>query len=67
MFAYFLKHTLDRINCVRFSPSGDMLASASSDGTVQVVDLRIEKEPHADGTSDGSNRELSSSFILLEY
>ena len=45
---------LDSINCVRWSPSGDKLASASDDKTVQLLDFKTGKVLYTGNTSDGS-------------
>ena len=45
---------LGDINCVRWSPSGDMLASASDDNTVALLDFKTSKKLYTGNTSDGS-------------
>ena len=45
---------LDRITCVRWSPSGDMLASSSHDSSVALLDFKTEKKLYTGKTSDGS-------------
>ena len=42
------------IYCVRWSPSGDMLASASDDKTVALLDFKNGKKLYTGNTSDGS-------------
>ena len=45
---------LDTINCVKWSPSGDMLASASDDKTVALLDFKTGKKLYTGKTSDRS-------------
>ena len=40
------------IKCVRWSPSGDMLASASADKTVALMDFKTGKKLYTGNTSD---------------
>lgn len=47
--------TLGWIYCVRWNQSGDMLASASSDNTVKLFDVKTGKVLHSGSTADGSN------------
>lgn len=47
-------YSLGGINCVRWNPSGDMLASASSDKTAKVLDFKTGKVLYTGTTSDGS-------------
>lgn len=47
--------TVAWISCVRWDRSGNMLASVSWDGTVKLLESRIEKVVYAKSTSDGSN------------
>ena len=42
------------INCVRWNPSGDMLATASSDKTAKLLDFKTGKLLYTGTTSDGS-------------
>ena len=49
---------LGDINCVRWSPSGDMLASASDDNTVAQLDFKTGKKLYTGKTSDGSKFSL---------
>ena len=42
------------INCVRWSPSGDMLASSSYDETVALLDFKTGKKLYTGKTPDGS-------------
>lgn len=45
---------LDDINCVRWGPNGNMLASASDDKTMKLLDFKTEKVLYTGTTSDGS-------------
>ena len=49
---------LDCINCVRWSPSGELLASASEDKTVALLDFKAGKKLYSGKTSDGSKFSL---------
>ena len=51
---YYIGH----INCVRWSPSGDMIASASEDKTVALLDFKTGKKLYTGNTSDGSKFSL---------
>ena len=51
---YFLDYT----NCVRWSPNGDMLASASADTTVQLLDFKAGKKLYTGNTSGESKFSL---------
>ena len=51
---------LGDIMCVRWSPSGDMLASSSMDLTVALLDFKTGKKLYTGNTSDGSK------FTLFE-
>ena len=42
------------INCVRWNSSGDLLASASFDKTIALVDFKTGKKLYTGKTSDGS-------------
>ena len=42
------------ITCVRWSPSGDMLASSSEDRTVALLDFKTGKKLYTGKTSDNS-------------
>ena len=55
LFLLFISYPLDWINCVRWSPNGDMLASASGDKTVALFDLKVGKKVYTGKTSDESN------------
>ena len=52
---------LGDIDCVRWSPSGDMLASASDDNTVAQLDFKTGKKLYTGKTSHGSK------FSLFDY
>lgn len=54
------------INCVNWSPNGDMLASASEDKTVKLLDVKNDKVIYTGKTADGSNYTLIS-YILIQY
>lgn len=54
------------INCVNWSPNGDMLASASEDKTVKLLDVKNDKVIYTGKTADGSNYILIS-YILIQY
>ena len=45
---------LGQIFCVRWSPSGDLLASASEDKTAALLDFRTGKQLYTGNISDGS-------------
>ena len=45
---------IDDINCVRWSPSGDMLASSSYDKTVALLDFKTGKKLYTGKTPDNS-------------
>ena len=42
------------VHCVRWNPSGDLLATASNDRTAQVLDFGTEKVLCTETTLDGS-------------
>ena len=44
---------IGRVNCVRWSPNGDMIASASLAGTAQLLDFKSEKIIYTETTSGG--------------
>ena len=43
------------INCVKWSPSGDMIATASTDYTAALLDFKTGKKLYTGKTSDESN------------
>ena len=45
---------IGQINCVRWSPSGDMLASSSDDKTVALLDFKTGKKLYTGKTPDNS-------------
>ena len=45
---------LEWIRCVRWSPSGDMLASAAEDKKVKLLDFKTGKVLYTGKTSDDS-------------
>ena len=47
-------YLIDHIYCVRWSPSGDMIASSSSDKTVALLDFKTGKKLYTGNTLDGS-------------
>ena len=47
--------SLGQINCVRWSPNGDMIASASSDNKAALLDFKTGKVLYTGETSDKSN------------
>ena len=51
-------YLIEQILCVRWSPSGDMLASASSDKTVALVDFKTGKKLYTGYTTEGSKFSL---------
>lgn len=56
---------LGYINCVRWNPNGDMLASASNDGTVKILDFKTEKDLHTEAISDRSKFLMLNLHYLL--
>ena len=57
---------LDAINCVRWSPSGDKLTSASRDKTVKLLDFKTGKVLYTGKTSDGSKLSISKCMIVIQ-
>ncbi len=51
---YIIDFIIDYISCVRWNPNGDMLASASDDGTAKLIDFNTGKVIHTGNTVDGS-------------
>ena len=51
---------LDNINCVRWNPSGDMLASASCDTTIALLDFKTGKTLYTGSNWWGGNLAISS-------
>lgn len=49
-----LKNTLGDINCVRWNSNGDMLATASDDKTVKLLNFKTGKIIHVAKISEGS-------------
>ena len=62
MFVFFLVD----IRCVRWSPSGDMLASASSDPAVKLLDFKAGKALYTGNTSDGGKLPISECMIVIQ-
>ena len=65
IFLWFMKlflitncYYIDSIFCVRWSPSGDMIASASQDQRVALLDFKTGKKLYTGNTSDGSKFSL---------
>lgn len=59
----------ERINCVRWSPNGDMLASASHDTKVKLLDVKTGKVLYTGKTSDERRIirfEIQSHFIVRD-
>ena len=56
---------LEGINCVRWSPSGDRLASASNDKTVKLLDFKTGKVLYTGNTSDQSKLLISECMIVI--
>ena len=57
--------SLEVIYCVRWSSSGDMLATASLDRSAKVIDFKTGKVVHSDTSSDGSKLFLFSINLYL--
>ena len=51
---------------MRWSPSGDKLASASLDRTVKLLDFKTGKVLYAGNTSDGSKLSLPKYMIVIQ-
>ena len=51
-------HFLGGTDCVRWSPSGDMIASVSRDTMAVLLDFKTGKVLYTTKTSDGSNLSL---------
>ena len=58
---------LDQINYVRWSPSGDMLASASYDQTVALLDFKTGKKLCTGNTSDGGKFSMFNKYKLSRF
>ena len=52
--------------CVRWSPSGDKLASASTDGTAKLLDFNTGKVLYTRKTSDKSKFLISKDMIVIQ-
>ena len=59
--------SLDDIYCVRWSPSGDKLATASQDKTVKLLDFKTGKVLYTGITSDRSKLSISKYIIVIHY
>lgn len=57
--------SLDWIYCIKMSPCGRFLASASLDSTVQLIDLRSDQVIYTDTTLDGSKLTFRNKWIKL--
>ena len=57
--------SLDYIYCVRWSPSGDKLATASQDKTVKLLDFKTGKVLYTGITSERSKLPISNSMIVI--
>lgn len=55
------------INCVRWSPTGDMLAGASEDKTAALLDFKTGKKFYTGNTSDQSKSPLLLNLILVSF
>ncbi len=53
--------TLDYIGCVRWHPSGEILASSSKDKTAKIIDFKTGKVIYTGISADGSNISYISS------
>ena len=51
---YVMNHSLDIINCVRWNSTGDLLATASWDQSMKVIDFSTGKIIHSKTTPDES-------------
>ena len=51
-------YLIGSVRCIRWSPSGDMIASTSRDQTVALLDLKTGKKLFTGKTSDGSKFSL---------
>ena len=59
---------LDQVSCVRWNPSGDMIASASDDKTVVLLDFKAGKKLYTGQTSDHGNLLLfNQSKLFLSF
>ena len=54
---------LDEIRCVKWDPAGEILASASRDHTVQVIDFKTGKVLQTRTTTDQSNTSICAIII----
>ena len=52
LISYF--YYIDSVSCVRWSPSGDMIASASLDKKVALLDFKTGKKLYTGTTTDWS-------------
>ena len=52
---FMTSNCLGSINCVRWNPSGDMIASASRDEKIKLLDCKTGKVLYTGVTYDGSN------------
>ena len=59
-------YPLGGTNCVRWSPSGDRLASASNDKTAKLLDFKTGKVLYTGNTSDESKLSISNYMIVIQ-
>ena len=58
--------TSETMTYVRWNSSGDLLASSSNSGVVNVIDLKTEKLIYSGITSDKSKKQLFLVFMLIK-
>mgnify|MGYP003879840555 CR=1 FL=1 len=58
-------YPLGDTSCVRWSPSGDKLASTSYDKTVKLLDFKTGKVLYTGNTSDNSKLSISECMIVI--
>lgn len=55
---------IDAVQCVKWSPKGDMFAFGTSNGVVTVIDFVSGQEVFVDDTSDGSKFLWGNIFVI---
>ena len=62
-----ITYIIERIKCVRWSPNGRALATASNDGTAKILDFRSGKVSYTGKTTDNSKSSYFQSYLIQGF